>query len=298
MALRRDELPVQLQNIRAYVGNANWADPKHDWAKAYICTLFSGLAYAVIPQSELTRVGHATIVPCDLYQRLLLERRALTVEDIRGPLEFEQAFQVVGTMLLILAVKTKNLIFVAVRGTSDMYDAITDVKFLRRRGHEDVKWHRGFYGLTLKHIDELTEKMAQIRRPGDIVIVTGHSLGGAVAGILHAIWNKPVPDSGFVFGAPRYASKIAASRIRWPFQHFHSWDFVRYLPSKSMGYTDIPISYQTNAGADGGYSDSTAFLQWGVYRLSGWKFPRTHYWENYRRDIGLRLGFDDETGPW
>jgi hypothetical protein len=283
--------------MRNYIGRANWADNSHDWAKAYVCSLFSILAYAVIPPVELERVGRISIVPCELYQRLLLEKRSFTAQDIRGALEFEAAFEVIGRMLLILAVKTGNIIFVSVRGSSVPYDYYTDGKFALRKGH-DAKWHTGFYGLALDHIKELSQKMREIRKEGDIVIVTGHSLGGAVAGILHAIWDEPVPDSGFVFGTPRYVAKVKPSEIRWPVQYFHSWDFFTYVPPRRIGYIDIPNPYQTNAGPSAGYSDSAAFLEWGARRLSRRQFPKSHFIENYRRDIGLHLGFDDEAAPW
>jgi len=100
-------------------------------------------------------------------------------------------------------------VWIAVRGTANARNVILD---LSARRVEDsatrLRYHEGFLAYTRAAWTEINPRL----RSGDIVRVTGHSLGGAVAQMLVsklALWGASV-ESCITFGAPMIGDRKAA----------------------------------------------------------------------------------------
>lgn len=121
----------------------------------------------------------------------VLAREAYRRSDIRD--------EITDTQLAISSTGAK--IYIAFRGTSNLHDFITDAKAWRTRV-SCGEVHQGFWeawlGIKLKLIGELNDTRVPI-------IVTGHSLGGALALICAKFLavNKYNVEAVYTFGCPR-----------------------------------------------------------------------------------------------
>lgn len=177
----------------------------------------------------------------------------------------------------------RNCVIVAFRGTSSLQDAATDmnVKFLTpyRKMEPELCIHKGFYNaansVRLGINNHIYICLAEAHV--DTIILTGHSLGGAIAQVTAIqktiLTTDPIPLDLHVvtFGAPAITNSTNAAR-QWPFsltmceidgdpvpalppailgyQHFHQRQTIP-LPNRGLFTPDHPIS---------GYIDAIAAM--------------------------------------
>ncbi|RJG10693.1 lipase family protein, partial [Massilia cavernae] len=78
------------------------------------------------------------------------------------------------------------------------------------------------------------------------VIITGHSLGGAMAAILHGMdefqnYTRPIfSQSCYTFGMPRYGNSLTTSMLPYPYHTYALKDPAPRLPPELMGYRTSP----------------------------------------------------------
>jgi len=111
----------------------------------------------------------------------------------------EKTYDIKGAQVLV--VEDDDYVVIAFRGTEDADDVITDLRATPWYSREIGVWcHAGF----LKSLRHLTRPLKGHIKHGKRVVLTGHSLGGAMAQIYAAYLVK----RGFLpelttFGAPR-----------------------------------------------------------------------------------------------
>ncbi len=167
---------------------------------------------------------------------------------------------------------------VAFHGTESVEDALTDIDFRKVSAAEiglKGSVHRGFLKAATSSIDEINDKIINLLDIHEIdyenvnFILTGHSLGGALANISAAAlafkwgWmsdNEAIENVFVVtMGAPRVFDKTAANHFERKFGMENSLRFVAYpdivssVPYGWMGfkhtgiYIEVPILMQINA---------------------------------------------------
>lgn len=172
--------------------------------------------------------------PCALVPRL---DGALVVADARDNFQ-----GIVGYSTLY------NAIVVAFRGSIDITNWIDNFTFTKKRAYKDfpnVKVHQGFYWA---YRSVATQVLPAVRKqlkihPNASVMVTGHSLGAAVAAIctfeLHFVENITV-DALYTFGEPRVGnpdfSGILHNSSIDMFRVTHFRDVVPHLPPTWVGF--------------------------------------------------------------
>lgn len=153
--------------------------------------------------------------------------------------------------------KSSDEVVIAFRGTQrDYADIMTDLKFRKAKlllvkAREMIDVHRGFRDQWLSIKDQLHYAVASIGGPHQMLSVTGHSLGGALA-VLAAVewaWIENVVS----FGAPRVSTsdiKIHMAKQRHQHRRYvYGTDIVPIVPLMAMGYRHdcLPI-YLTRSG--------------------------------------------------
>lgn len=251
-----NKFSAEFESIKELIKFENWQDPNFSLKKSYICALLSALAYHHIPELELKGQDKIKIVPSDAYQRLAMQGHKLDVEKFLNKKELRKAVHVTA-YAVIVAVRFENVIFVAIRGTHKLYDYVTDAKFLHEplvAGRKGIQFHRGFYCSIRECFDPLNEMLQNLDANQAPVYVTGHSLGGAMAAIMHGLWTmdtkvgQPVASdivthSCYTFGMPRYGNAEALASLRNPFHIRYSEDIIPKLPLKRLGYASCSTEF-------------------------------------------------------
>lgn len=251
---------VHLNNIRNIAGGIDWADSRFSWGKAYVASVFAALAYEEIPEFELKKSKRAKIIPSDSYQAHIArwESRQIraAIENIDG--EF-RTITIVRRAVLITITQLQDVIFISLRGTTLCYaDIVADVD-ARKASYslgfgEKLRFHRGFFEAVIDCIDEVVEKVRDLRTGDTPIYITGHSLGGAMAAIFLAklaeggyhpyfrprTYQIPEAVACYTFGMPRYQDLNAKAYLPQPFHIFNELDPVPTLPPTMMGFVDSP----------------------------------------------------------
>jgi len=190
----------------------------------------------------------------------------------------------------------ESTIYVAIRGSVEIQNFITDATLAYEQVNypdacrntksvdKDLKVHKGFYDCTsiigadvMLEVTRLTDLY-----PSFQVVVTGHSLGGAVATLLALMLKNPewgIQDKVqlYTFGCPRVGNEafaVCASDIlgRNSSRITHSHDIIPHSPS-TMRYQHVKNEwYQPTDEVDlqecYGYEDKNCMNQWSGLKLS------------------------------
>lgn len=183
--------------------------------------------------------------------------------------------------------KTKDIIYLAFRGTEDKRDILADIDV---RSHpistkHKVKVHRGFYEQfevvnpsINKYIDDVFMNDPEIKR----IVITGHSLGGGLATIAAYIYAIKYPSllvSCHTFGSPRVGNSEFVNDFDKVVKD--NWRVYHYQDPVCM----IPLSFRFNhlsntglcLGDDRKYNVTHGDLHWAIrpfVSLGCLDFPR------------------------
>lgn len=160
---------------------------------------------------------------------------------------------------------TNKQIVVAWRGSSSIKNWLTNLKFL----HTDVpycagcKAHSGFLESFVAERDNIVKAIAGIRANNDYkdykLVLTGHSLGGAIASIAAAHFRygaKAENPHLYTYGAPKIGNQAFASFVSAAGKGDNYFvtnlnDPVPMIPPDELGYAYMNPAYHITADKDG-----------------------------------------------
>ncbi|CAK9015238.1 unnamed protein product [Durusdinium trenchii] len=161
------------------------------------------------------------------------ELSGVAQEDILEAALVAEAFQPV---YWVLRDRKTGCLVVTIRGTFSMSDIISDV-YASQTEYRNHVIHEG----TLHSARWIYEKVLPLLRresgDGRRVILTGHSLGGAVAAVLAWLLREDaqLDTLGFVFGVPQVVDESLATKMqRYVVGIIHGYDMVPQLSTKSL----------------------------------------------------------------
>ncbi len=161
--------------------------------------------------------------------------------------------------------------FVAITGTANLYDALTDLNTGVKTGHTGFPVHQGFYYAFDSMLTDLSS-FKQSLKGISVIHCVGHSLGGAIA-TLAADWLKKNGGVStvklYTFGSPRVGLASFASRCSSNLQTnniyrvYHKTDPVPMVPT--WPFYDVPYN-------------NTGYLLNSPVSMPPWKY---HFMEHY-----------------
>jgi Lipase (class 3) len=287
-------LRLALKEVRAI----NWKEAGFDQEKAACLTLFAEAAYYKIKKDEYRKTARAKIVPCAGYQLAVVNGVRLRFEEALSGSDFDAFFVVQSRNFVALIVVVQDLTIIAVRGTYYLYDwkINFEVRKSPRVGERGGRFHAGF----LREAELLGfhayEHIAKLGRRTN-VIVTGHSLGGAIAaviastGIRRPTFNGsngyPV-DQCYAFASPRYTSFHGMLCSGSPYNSINDFDIVPRVPPTMLGYSNFVYEFDLSGEPYADY-ETSAKSKTGAWleALATGSFLNNHSMETYRRKLRI-----------
>lgn len=132
-----------------------------------------------------------------------------------------------------LAWERGDATFLAIEGSDELADWRRNFEFLITSSDE----HLGFGSYARELMGQMLASGFRLD-PKRHLILTGHSLGGAVATIIAAQLQGRIPNLTLVtFGSPRPGGRRFRERFKVPhFRYVHGQDVVPHLPSNLLGF--------------------------------------------------------------
>ncbi|MDG6094511.1 lipase family protein [Acetobacter sp. AN02] len=270
------------------------------------------LAYCAIGDQERADVKRATIIPCHAFHLL----RSVTSFELAmafGPLDFPEAFIVRTNRFVALCLPTADELLIGVRGTVGAYDWGLNARIWPRRSASlnlPMYFHSGFLSEAELLASSLSQAIQSHRKYGSIkrVFLAGHSLGGAIAAILHQrreLFAPHLPGQGYapgdcyIFGAPRTVWRDSTAFRGQPFAIRRIEDIVPHMPFATLGYKDFPQQYDVGGTpfCYRGLAGFSRFLQW-VAAAKFRKFLEAHSITTYRREVLLAARGHPDLAPF
>jgi len=248
--------------IQVIINKVNWAEEKFSIKKAYLCSIFSEIAYWNIPQYELDTDKRVRVIPCETYQKIHQAKILNVVSSIFRNQDLYQIHSINRYFASTTIIRTPKVIIVAIRGTQNLYDWYVNLKIAKYAydKNNNIKFHKGFYKAIHTSFEEINEKLKEWSEEHKLPIyITGHSLGGAMASIYNGIWSSNYrfsdwnegyshlkPHSCYAFGMPRYCNLSGITYLKNPFHIYNPMDIVAVVPPRWMGYEDCSNEFRLN----------------------------------------------------
>jgi predicted alpha/beta-hydrolase family hydrolase len=132
-----------------------------------------------------------------------------------------------------LVERHRDQVYLAIEGSDEAADWRRNFEFVYTAGDT----HAGFANYATLLMAQMLTEGVSFRRD-DHLIISGHSLGGAVATIIAAHLQDHLPWVDLVtFGSPRPGGRRFRQRLRVPHHRYvHGDDVVPHLPSAAFGF--------------------------------------------------------------
>ena len=158
-----------------------------------------------------------------------------------------------GSQSIIGVNKPTNAIFVAFRGSENFQNWINNMKISKTMpysSYPDVAVEKGFYESYTYISSEIQECVLKLSANYNTnnVMITGHSLGGALAYLyaFDVMINLPktlIIDSVITFGSPRVGNNLFVnlynSYVIPSFRITHYYDIVPHVPEELLGFQHV-----------------------------------------------------------
>lgn len=294
----------QIGDLGTAIGSVgDWEDRNFDWEKAFVASVFAKMAYLHIPELEMKFANRAEIIPCEEYREIIkTEEWPYSERRIRS-FETGEFFMVVTQYAVAVVAKIGKVIFISLRGTPFLYDWLVNLNVSKASPFTnedvDIYFHKGFYHAAARCMRIISGETLRRYGSENTVYVTGHSLGGALAAIIHAIWSKDGKSrqhfrykqgrwkslethACFTFGMPRYGNFSAVEYLESPFHIYNEADIVPTVPPKFLGFHDCPLEYclKSKGGVDSANVKSRSFFKF-IFRLAALRGIQEHDIELY-----------------
>lgn len=255
-----------INRILAQAQTQDWEHQQFSLEKAQVCAELCALVYNELRPYELKRASRIHLFASEQFRRL---QQAGQVRHILPSINENNreasAIVVANRYAITLVIKMGTVIFIAIRGT--IFSKLWDWKFnvdtrkyyVPQRGYvskcKNVFFHRGFFEAIAPQLRAIGHALSQLDRKEETrtVVLTGHSLGGAMAAVAKA-FGIDIPLGGaafrhmgncnaYTFGMPRYASAGAVFEYDGPYHVLRPQDLVPKLPTRRMGFFDSANEY-------------------------------------------------------
>jgi triacylglycerol lipase len=138
-----------------------------------------------------------------------------------------------------LAMRDGQFAVLAFRGTTNLPDWLRNLDAVRVPLPErpGIMVHRGFHSAFSVCQKEITEALGRV--PNDLgLYITGHSLGGALAQIASAAFERNNLAACYTYGSPRVGTETFDREVKCPhYRLVNNWDVVPGVPPPwSWGY--------------------------------------------------------------
>jgi Lipase (class 3) len=218
-------------------------------------------------------------------------------------------------------IKVRDLIVIAVRGTVPLYyyDLRADLnirKVLFDSGSRRGFFHKGFYDEVVATGPRLTAALqklgASTEDPNHApkIYVTGHSLGGAIAAILHGLWvfddegawlrppfnispsDTFICHSAYTFGMPKFANAEIIQSFRRLYHVRNRHDPVPCLPPGFAHDETQEIVLESHRGLQTDPVKAFAIILW-LNSVGRARMLKNHgietYWVKLAEDVGVEV---------
>ena len=287
------------------IKQVNWLETDFSLDKSFVCVLFSELAYLRIADFELQDAKRVNVIPCFAHQEAVKSGDVIDFDAVLKSSDFGDYFAVIRRYAVVIGVRTPNVIFVSIRGTRYLYDWAVNMnaqKYCISQGEHAACFHRGFFRAISACLEPVSVHLREFLKANNVPIyVTGHSLGGALAAIMHALWGMTLSaeyvqegvaeirvrtHSSFTFGMPRYGNIDAIATHRGPYHIYNEKDIVPTVPPRWLGFESCFSEYRTDGvGIETTPNrESLGFAAW-LYRLALGRGVADHAVELYRTRI-------------
>lgn len=270
--------------IRGLINSLDWNDPNYSLSKAFVCCSLANLAYRNLSDNELRDIKRVkeriNIIPSGIFQNIVNTGGGFDFESALRSADIGKFFVVNKTYASVVGIFFPEVIFIAIRGTVSLYDWAVNLNF-KKYHHERFKasYHLGFYRAIASCLTPISDELQKLNYNGEIPIyVTGHSLGGAMAGIFNTIWSyqRPSPsnsthfhpwgtesNSCYTFGMPRFGD-MAAMELKQLYNFYNEKDIVPTIPPRSWGFENSLNEYSLDGKSIENISkrDSISYLKW------------------------------------
>ncbi|KAL8639195.1 MAG: hypothetical protein Q9228_003742 [Teloschistes exilis] len=173
-------------------------------------------------------------------------------DDVVAVYEFQNSLKTDVTGYVAVD-NTRSLTVLAFRGSKSVRNFITDVDFPATQTDicPSCTAHQGFWGSWVEARKGVLAalKTTAASHPNNRVVVTGHSLGGAIADLAAAeIRKSGITADLYTYGAPRIAGKTLSDFITnqnagGNYRVTHNHDPVPRLPPAVLGFVHISPEY-------------------------------------------------------
>jgi len=132
-----------------------------------------------------------------------------------------------------LVERVEGVVYLSIEGTDNLVDWRRNVEFIITSDDQ----HLGFKNYGCRLMAEMLSCGVSFSR-SDQLVITGHSLGGAVATSIAAALQDHMPNLQLVtFGSPRPGGRKFRDRLRVPHRRYvHGLDVVPRLPLAAFGF--------------------------------------------------------------
>ena len=235
----------------------DWGETEHEVAnfaikKANCLALLTETPYFKVTRREIEQAGRSRLVPSSAYQKHHASSAHMNFARIASRLEFGDIIVIEITNFVCAVIYVKNILFITVRGTAERYDWRINLDIRKKPANNSraETVHKGFLEAARELQRALLARCGHRNRPSKIV-VTGHSLGGAVAAILYSFGEIQITrdaspqriDDCYTFASPRYANAAYMKATRAPYNLVNDNDIVPYLTPRAIGYADFPFIF-------------------------------------------------------
>ncbi|KAL8844090.1 MAG: hypothetical protein Q9176_001496 [Flavoplaca citrina] len=216
----------------------------NDLSNLQLFSQFSGAAYC--PNNNIDKAG-GTKLTCSVGNCPLVQD-----SDVVSVYEFQNSLKTDVTGYVAID-NTRALTVLAFRGSSSVRNWITNINFPAEPTDicPSCTAHDGFWDSWVEARPGVLAalKTAAASHPNNRVIVTGHSLGGAIASLAAAeIRKSGITADLYTYGAPRIAGRVLSNFITnqnkgGNYRVTHKNDPVPRLPPVVLGFVHISPEY-------------------------------------------------------